>query len=98
MRKASNNNALKYSAKFKDSIYSFLVREVGSIYQYGGSYSKPTVLDCMMKNFKKNFSGDYGVKMTSGKICTLCKSEWPTFRVGWPAEGTLDLPTVRAVY
>lgn len=28
MRKASNNDALKYSAKFKDSIYSFPVREV----------------------------------------------------------------------
>ena len=51
-----------------------------------------------MKNFKKNFSGDYGVKMTLGKLCTLCESEWPTFRVGWPAEGTLDIPMVSAVY
>ena len=51
----------------------------------------------MMKNFKKNLSGDYGVKMTSGKLCTLCESEWPTFGVTWPAEGTLELPTVRGV-
>ena len=51
----------------------------------------------MMKNFKKNFSGDYGVKTTSGKLCTPCESEWPTFGMAWPAEGTLELPTVRGV-
>lgn len=33
---------------------------------------KPTVLECTVKNFKKGFSGDYGVKLSSGKLCTLC--------------------------
>ena len=30
----------------------------------GGSESKATVLECMIKNLKKGFGGDYGVKMT----------------------------------
>ena len=28
---------------------------------------------------------------------TYCTSEWPTFGVGWPPEGTFYLPTIRAV-
>ena len=28
---------------------------------------------------------------------TFCSSEWPVFGVGWPAEGTFYLPTIRAV-
>ena len=31
----------------------------------GGSESKATVLECMIKNLKNGFGGDYGVKMTS---------------------------------
>jgi hypothetical protein len=64
---------------------------------HGGS-SKPTVLQCMLKHFKKGFTGDYGIKMSPGKLHTLCESEWPTFGVNWPPEGTVDLPTVRAIY
>jgi hypothetical protein len=64
----------------------------------GGGSSKPTVLECMLKHFKKGFAGDYGIKMSPGRLCTLCESEWPTFRVNWPPEGTLDLPMVRAIY
>ena len=64
----------------------------------GKSASKPTVLECMVKNFKKGFSRDYGVKLSPGKLCTLCTLEWPSFGVGWPPEGTLDVFTVTAVY
>jgi len=52
----------------------------------------------MIKNFKKGFSGDYGVRMNPGKLRTLCELEWPTFDVGWPSEGTLDVPTIRRVW
>lgn len=31
------------------------------------------------------------------KLQTLCSSEWPTFEVGWPLEGTTDLPVVLAI-
>lgn len=34
----------------------------------------------------------FTVKKT--KFITLCSSEWSTFRVGWPPEGTSDLGTV----
>ena len=64
----------------------------------GKSASKPTVLEYMVKNFKKGFSRDYGVKLSLGKLCTLCTLEWPSFGVGWPLEGTLDEFTVAAVY
>ena len=28
---------------------------------------------------------------------TLCASEWPAFRVGWPGSGTFDITTIRAM-
>ncbi|XP_021116543.1 uncharacterized protein LOC110349927 [Heterocephalus glaber] len=31
------------------------------------------------------------------KLITLCRSEWPTFKVNWPPEGTFDLETVKRV-
>jgi hypothetical protein len=52
----------------------------------------------MLKHFKKGFSGDYGIKMSPGRLHTLCELEWLTFQVNWPLESTLDLPTVRAIY
>lgn len=52
----------------------------------------------MVKNFKKGFSGDYGTKITPGKLRKLWELEWPAFNVGWPSEGTLDLLKVQAVY
>ncbi|KAF6390304.1 hypothetical protein mRhiFer1_007878 [Rhinolophus ferrumequinum] len=64
----------------------------------GGSHRKPTALDCMLKNFRKGFGGNYRVKMTPGRLCTLCELEWPSFDVRWPSEGTLDLPMIRQVF
>ena len=64
------------------------------IHTTGESASKPTVLECMAKNFEKGFSGDYGIKLSSGELLTLCTIEWPSFGAGWPSEGTLDVPTV----
>ncbi|KAF6284452.1 hypothetical protein mRhiFer1_009215 [Rhinolophus ferrumequinum] len=36
--------------------------------------------------------------MTLRRLHTLCELEWPGFDVGWPPEGTLDLPMIRRVY
>ncbi|KAM6182206.1 transmembrane channel-like protein 1 [Erethizon dorsatum] len=33
----------------------------------------------------------------AGKWQTFCSSEWPTFQVGWPPEGTFHLPLIQAV-
>jgi hypothetical protein len=34
----------------------------------GGNQSKGTPLECMLKNFKKGFNGDYGVKLILSKL------------------------------
>jgi hypothetical protein len=39
----------------------------------GGNQSKNTPLECMVKNFKKGFNGDYGVQLTPNKIKVLCE-------------------------
>ena len=66
--------------------------------EMGGSGSKATVLENMIKNFKKGFDGDYGRKMTPGRLRTLCEVEWPSMGVGWPPEGTMDFNLIKAVY
>jgi hypothetical protein len=39
----------------------------------GGDQSKNTPLECMLKNFKKGLNGEYGVKLTDGKLRTFCE-------------------------
>jgi hypothetical protein len=36
--------------------------------------------------------------MSTRKLFTLCELEWLTFRVNWPPEVTLELPTIRDIY
>jgi trafficking kinesin-binding protein 2 len=52
----------------------------------------------MINNFKKEFNGDYGVKLTPDKLKFLCEVDWPAFGVGWPLEGSLDNTVVNKVY
>ena len=63
----------------------------------GGTGSKATVLENMIKNFKKRVDGDYGRKMTPSRLRTLCEVEWPSVGVDWPPEGTMDLNLIKAV-
>jgi hypothetical protein len=37
------------------------------------------------------------IVVKKGRLVTLCFSEWPTFRVGWPPLGTLDLLVIKSV-
>ena len=64
----------------------------------GGNQSKATVLECMIKNLKKEFGGDYGVNMTPNRLHILCEVKWPPMGVGWPPENTMNLKIVEAVY
>ena len=64
----------------------------------GGSESKATVLECMIKNFEKGLGGDYGVKMKPNRLHILCEVEWPPMGVGWPPENTMNLKIVETVY
>jgi hypothetical protein len=52
----------------------------------------------MLKNFKREFNGDYGVKMTLGKLRNFCEIDWPAFGVGWFLEGSLDKVIVNRVF
>jgi hypothetical protein len=52
----------------------------------------------MLKNLKKGFNGDYGVKLTPGKLRTFCEIDQPSFGVGWPLEVSLDKVTVNRVF
>ena len=64
----------------------------------GGNESKVTVLECMIKNSKKGFGGDCGLKMTPNRLHIPCEVEWPPMGVGWPPEDTMNLKIVEAVY
>ena len=95
-------NLLKGSGQVEDSerlpLFVCAISPQGwSFHVLGNLNSKPTVLECMVKNFKKEFSGGYGVKWSPGKLCIFCMLERPSFGVGRPSEGTLDVPTVRAM-
>ena len=61
-------------------------RRSKKVSKMGGSESKATVLECMIKNLKKGFGGDYGVKMTPNHFRILFEVEWPSVGVGWPPE------------
>jgi hypothetical protein len=51
----------------------------------------------MVKNFKRGFNGDYGVKLTPNKLKALCEVDWPAVGVGWSLEGSLDKTVVNEV-
>ena len=47
----------------------------------GGSESKATALECIIKNLKQGFGGGYGVKMKLNHLHILCEFEWPPMGV-----------------
>ena len=57
-------------------------RRSEKVSKMGGSESKATVLECMIKNLKKGFGGDYGVKMKPNRLHILCEVKWPPVGVG----------------
>ena len=56
----------------------------------GGSESKATILECMIKNLKKGLGGDYGVMMKPNHCHKVCEVEWPPMGAGWPPENTMN--------
>jgi hypothetical protein len=59
----------------------------------GRNQSKNTPLECMVKNLKKGFNGNYGVKLTPNKLKVLCEVDWPALAVV-----SLDKTVVKEVY
>ena len=64
----------------------------------GGSESKATVLECMIKILKKGFGEDYGVKMMPNCLHIVCEVEWPPVGVGWRPENNMNLKIMEAIY
>ena len=54
-------------------------RRSEKVSKMGGSESKATVLECMIKNLKKGFGGDYGVKMTLTASTYSVRSNGPVW-------------------
>ena len=57
-------------------------------------------LDCILNNFSdfQRCARGYGsMQLDPEFLQTLCQREWPTFGVGWPAEGIFNLPVLVAV-
>ena len=68
-----------------------------SVAVMGQSYSTP--LSVMTDHFSdfKSKAQNLSMLVKKSKLKTLCSSEWPTFQVGWPPEGTFGLPVICAV-
>ena len=45
----------------------------------------------------KSRAQNLSVLVKKNKLITFCSTEWPTFHVGWPSEGSFDLGTVHQV-
>uniref|UniRef100_A0A667HG64 Core shell protein Gag P30 domain-containing protein n=1 Tax=Lynx canadensis TaxID=61383 RepID=A0A667HG64_LYNCA len=63
----------------------------------GQSQSPP--LSLLIANFRdvRTRGQNLSLDIRRGKLITLCHSEWPTFGVGWPTEGTFCLPIIAKV-
>lgn len=93
--------------RFSSSLFSGLTLQ-GAVYccqslssqataMQQGISSCRTPLDCFLANFKyfKREGKDYGFTVTLSDLGKSCQLEWPTFGVGWPQKGTLDLITAQ---
>nr|XP_060467496.1 uncharacterized protein LOC132664638 [Panthera onca] len=58
--------------------------------------SQSTPLSLLVANFRdgRTRGQNLSLDIRWGKLITLCRSEWPTFGVGWPTEGTFCLPII----
>uniref|UniRef100_A0A8C9CQV4 Gag polyprotein n=1 Tax=Phocoena sinus TaxID=42100 RepID=A0A8C9CQV4_PHOSS len=58
--------------------------------------TQSTPLSLLLTNFGdvKSRGHDLSLDIRKRKLITFCRSEWPTFGVGWPTEGTFCLPIV----
>ncbi|XP_045353041.1 uncharacterized protein LOC123607615 [Leopardus geoffroyi] len=61
--------------------------------------TQTTPLSIMINHFKdvRGRANNLSVEVRKGRWHVFCSSEWPTFNVGWPPEGTFDLPTIHRV-
>jgi hypothetical protein len=79
-------------------VISFCVLSLGlmTFLEMGQTESTPLniLVNCWMEDWEKE---NLSVVVKKGKLVTLCSSEWPIFRVGWPLKGTFDLQVIKAI-
>ena len=78
------------------AVLAFCVPIVG-VAVMGQSYSTP--LSIMTDHFSdfKSKAQNLLMLVKKSKLKTLCSSEWPTFQVSWPPEGSFGLLVIQAV-
>lgn len=61
--------------------------------------TQSTPLSLLLANFRdvKARGHNLSLDIRKGNLITYCRSEWPTFGVDWPTEGTFCLPVVLKV-
>ena len=61
--------------------------------------TQSTPLSLFLANFKDVWArgNDLSLDIRRSRLITFCRSEWPTFGVGWPTEGTFCLPIILKV-
>lgn len=61
--------------------------------------NQSTPLSLLVTNFKdvKARGRNLSVELKKGKLVTFCRSEWPSFGLGWPSEGTFCLSIITKV-
>ena len=61
--------------------------------------NQSTPLSLLLANFRDvQTGGQYlSLDIRRSRLTTFCRSEWPTFGVGWPTERTFCLPIVAKV-
>lgn len=58
-----------------------------------------TPLSIVIKHFQEveERANNFSMQVWKNEWHICCSSDWPAFNVGWPPEGTFDLPTIRRV-
>lgn len=61
--------------------------------------SQVTPLSLFQDHFSefKTQAKHLGLEVKKGKLFIFCRNVWPTYEMGWPEEGTFDLPTIYRV-
>lgn len=71
--------------------YFFVTDAMGQI-----QTTPTTPLSLFLDHFKdyKTRARRRGLVVKKKRLTTFCREEWPTFNVGWPPTGTLNLPVI----
>ncbi|XP_053073047.1 uncharacterized protein LOC128314490 [Acinonyx jubatus] len=81
------------------SVFVFLCFVLWTYWTDVMGQTQTTPLSIMIDHFKdvRGRANNLSVEVRKGRLQFFCSSEWPTFNVGWPPEGTFDLPTIHRV-